>query len=104
MTTTSPDKPTCKVWLLTIGSEELPVKLNVLVGLDQKLRVYFRTAEEFVYELYGGGYNAASPKFEISMLDDDGNTVVLQEHQTPKQCWDAKANRQYYVIARQTLQ
>ena len=101
MTSTSPDKPACLVWLLAIGSEELPVKLNVKVGLDQKLRVYFRTAEEFVYTLCGGGYDAASPKFQIFMLDDDGETVVLQEHQTPKQCWDAKANQQYYVVARQ---
>ena len=97
MTSTSPDKQTCKLWLLTIGSEELPVKLNVKIGLHQKLRVYFRLAEQFVYELAGGGYDDASPKFEIFMVGDDGETVVLQEHQTPKQCWDAKANRKYYM-------
>ena len=93
--------PTCNLILLTVGEEALPFQLNVKFGVNQKLNLYLRFAEKFFYQVYGDGYDDASPQFEMTMLDDNGERVVLQEHQTPKQCWDAKANRQYYMCARQ---
>lgn len=101
MAPTSSHVSTCEIILLTVGSAELPIKLNVKFGVDQKLNLYLRLAEKFVYEVYGDGYDDALPRFEMAMLDDDGERVVLQENQTPEQCWDAKANRKYYMCARQ---
>lgn len=101
MAPTSSHVSTCEIILLTVGSAELPIKLNVKFGVDQKLNLYLRLAEKFVYEVHGDGYDDALPRFEMAMLDDDGERVVLQENQTPEQCWDAKANRKYYMCARQ---
>ena len=80
-----------------MDGQELPVKLCVTCGVDQKLHVFFRVVEEFIY----GGGDDVSPQLEITMIADNGDRVVLKEHQTPKQSWDAKANRQYFMCARQ---
>ena len=94
---------TCELTLLTDDKGELPIKLNVNIGVDQKLNLYLRIVQKFLYDIYDDGYDdgSPSPQFEVTMLDDDGERVVLQENQTPKSCWDAKENRKYYMCARQ---
>ena len=39
----------------------------------------------------------------INTSTTKGDRVVLKEHRTPKESWDAKANRQYFMSARQPL-
>lgn len=101
MASASSDIATCKVMLLNVGSQELPVKLNITIDLDEKLSEHIRFAEEFVNKIFCGGYYKTSPKFEISTIDEStGERVVWKEHLTAKQCWGAKPNRQYYVCSR----
>ena len=101
MASTSSHMSTCELILLTDDKGELPIKLNVKFGVDQKLNLYLRIVQKFLYDIYDDGYDdgSPSPQFEVSMLGDYGERVVLQENQTPKSSWDAKANRKYYMCA-----
>ena len=55
--------------LLCMDSQEHSVKMNVTCGVDQKLHVFFRVAEEFIY----GGGDEVSPRLEITVIADNGD-------------------------------
>jgi len=83
--------------LFGFNGHELPMKLCVTCGIHQKLHLCFRVVEEF---LYGGG-DEVPPRIEITVIANNGDQVVLKEHKTPKESWEAKPNRQYVMFARQ---
>ena len=53
-----------------------------------------------VYLWWIGG-DAVPPPLEITVIADNGGKVVLKEHRTAKESWDAKQNREYLMSARQ---
>ena len=79
-----------------MNGKELPLKFSATYFVDAKLHLFFRIVEEFVH---GGG--DAVPPLEITVIADNGDKVVLKEHLTAKESWDAKQNREYLMSARQ---
>ena len=49
----------------------------------------------------GGGRDAVlPPPLEITVIADNGGQVVLKEHRTAKESWDAQQNQEYFMSAR----
>ena len=96
MTSTSSQK--CKLTVLSMDGKELPLKISVSYFVDAKLHMFFRIAEEF---MAGGRDAVLPPPLEITVIADNGGQVVLKEHRTAKESWDAKQNREYLMSARQ---
>ena len=80
-----------------MDGKELSVKICATYLVNQKLHLFFRFVEDFVL----GESDEVQPRLEIIVVDDNGDDVVLKEHLTPKQSWDAKENKEYYMFARQ---
>ena len=102
MASTSSDiqQKICQVKLLGMDGKELDVKLNVTYPVNAKLHLFFLRVKDFVF----GERDEAQPPLEIRVVNDAGEDVVLKEHLTPKQCWGAKQNREYYMFAREVPQ
>ena len=98
MASASPDmRPKCKVTLIMMDGAELAVKLCVTYLVHRRLHLFFRIAEDFIY----GERDGIPPRLELTVIADNGDKVVLKEHLTPNESWDAQENRQYLMLGRQ---
>ena len=87
----------CKLTVLRVDGEKLSYKLCVTYLVDTKLHLFFRFVEDFIY----AEGDEVTSRLEITHIANNGVKVVLKEHQTPKESWDAKQNREYFMSVRQ---
>ena len=93
-------KNKCKLTVLRMDRKELPLKISATYFVDAKLHLFFRIVEEFIY----GGSEVMRYHHPLKSLSSPimvANKVVLKEHRTAKESWDAKQNREYLMSARQ---